>query len=130
MPNTKNHSELAFQKHSDELLEAFEGMLDSLRKIRLLSGMTVSDVARTIGASTQQVEAIEDYDANPTLEAVQLYAMAVGANVAIEVTPRVDQATWEKEYVLQTAESYSPMEVFKDSRSVISAANGRVSYVD
>lgn len=55
--------------------------LEDLRRIREENGLTPVDVAEKLGVSEKTIHDIEAPDANPSLNTLRQYALAVGARV-------------------------------------------------
>ena len=55
--------------------------------------MSKDELRQKLLASSEQIDEFEGYDANPSLQMVRLYALAVGANIEIKVSDRA--AEWE-----------------------------------
>ena len=60
-------------------------MIDSLIEMRK-KGISQHVVAERMGVSKSAVSQFKHYDANPTLSTIRRYALAVDANVTLEVT--------------------------------------------
>ncbi len=70
---------------ADALEENHENLLRDLRKMRIEHGLTQEVVAERMGVTQPSVSQFERYDANPTLDTVRRYAMAVGARLSTTV---------------------------------------------
>lgn len=60
-------------------------LMASLVAARRRRGLSVAAVAERMGVSTDQVSAMERYDADPSLSAVRRYALAVGVTTRTEI---------------------------------------------
>lgn len=69
---------------ADALIADHENMMRELTKMRQ-SRLTQQQVAERMGVSQPCVSQFERYDANPTLDTVRRYAMAVGARIETRV---------------------------------------------
>lgn len=78
----------ALKQHAKELLKAQHEFRDALIAMRKQSGMTQKEVAEKMGVSQSAIAQFEHYDANPTLNALRRYALAVGADIEFTVRPR------------------------------------------
>jgi len=72
--------------HAHRLLEQEREMMAALREIRKRQGLSQAVVAQRMGVTQPAVAAFESYDANPTMGSIRRYALAVGAQLRIEVT--------------------------------------------
>ena len=70
---------------ADALEENHENLLRDLRKMRIEHGLTQEVVAERMRVTQPSVSQFERYDANPTLDTVRRYAMAVGARLSTTV---------------------------------------------
>lgn len=75
----------ALGARADSLIEDHENMMRELVSLRSAHGLTQECVAERMGVSQPMVSQIERYDANPTLDTVRRYAMAVGARLETRV---------------------------------------------
>lgn len=81
------------KKESEELLEAraealianHDNLLKDLIAIRKKHNLNQGEVAERMGVTQPAVAQFERYDANPTLDTVRRYAMAVGARLHTKV---------------------------------------------
>jgi transcriptional regulator with XRE-family HTH domain len=76
----------ALVEHAHGLLEQEREMMAALREIRKRQGLSQAVVAQRMGVTQPAVAAFESYDANPTMGSIRRYALAVGAQLRIEVT--------------------------------------------
>jgi ribosome-binding protein aMBF1 (putative translation factor) len=70
---------------ADALIADHELMLLDLRHLRRRRRLSRTDVAARMGADVSTVDAMERYDADPTLSQLRRYAMAVGARLDTRV---------------------------------------------
>ena len=70
---------------ADALFEDHTNMMRNLVQIRHKHNLKQSVVAERMGVTQPSVSQFERYDANPTLDTVRRYAMAVGARVSTRV---------------------------------------------
>ena len=78
----------SFKAHSDDLYSKFADLMDSLQELAREKGLSASDIAEIMHASTAQIEEFEHYDSDPTLRMVRLYALAIGADISFTVSDR------------------------------------------
>jgi antitoxin HicB len=57
----------------------------SLRQARAVAGLTQAALAKRMGVAQQQVARLEDPDSNPTIESLERAALALGAELRIEL---------------------------------------------
>lgn len=62
-------------------------MIRDLKRVRMERGMSMSDVADSIGIHKSGVSRFESQEKSPRLETVLRYAHAVGADIAFAVDP-------------------------------------------
>lgn len=77
------------ERHISEAVEALlldhENLLKDLIAIRKKHNLNQGEVAERMGVTQPAVAQFERYDANPTLDTVRRYAMAVGARLHTKV---------------------------------------------
>lgn len=83
---SRNKSQM--KEQAKELLRSQRALREGLRQIRLERGLSQLDVAERLCVSKSEVAQFESYDANPTLNEIRQYALAVGADVEFIVRPR------------------------------------------
>ena len=71
---------------AQDLIHQEREMMAALREIRRRRGLSQAVVAKRMGVTQPAVAAFESYDANPTMGSIRRYALAVGAQLRIEVT--------------------------------------------
>lgn len=76
------------KEHAKELLRSQRGLRLGLVERRHEQMLSQADVAERLGISQSAVAQFEGYDANPTLNAIRRYALAVGADIEFIVRPR------------------------------------------
>ncbi len=76
---------------ADALEENHKNLLRDLCKMRIDHGLTQEVVAERMGVTQPSVSQFERYDANPTLDTVRRYAMAVGARLSTTVIDDTDK---------------------------------------
>lgn len=76
------------KEHAKELVSTQRSFIESLIALRSTSGMTQQDVANLMGVSQSAVSLFEHYDSNPTLASIRRYALAVNADLVMQVKPR------------------------------------------
>lgn len=76
------------KEHAKELVSTQRSFIESLIALRSASGMTQQDVANLMGVSQSAVSLFEHYDSNPTLASIRRYALAVNADLVMQVKPR------------------------------------------
>ena len=69
----------------DALIDDHVQMLMALVRCRLRKELPIETVAERMGVSSEDVVAFEHYDANPRLDTIQRYALAVGARIVTRV---------------------------------------------
>jgi transcriptional regulator with XRE-family HTH domain len=72
-------------KKASLLLDAEHHLMDSLKALRTKRGISQEVVAKRMGVTQPAVAAFEHYDANPRMSSIRRYALAVGAQLTIEV---------------------------------------------
>lgn len=78
----------SYKAHADDLYSEFSDLMDSLQELAREKGLSASDIAEIMHASTAQIEEFEHYDSDPTLRMVRLYALAIGANISFNISDR------------------------------------------
>lgn len=76
------------KQHAKELLRSQRALREGLVELRRGQNLSQKDVAERLGISQSAVAQFEGYDANPTLNAIRRYALAVGADIEFIVRPR------------------------------------------
>lgn len=89
----------AYRAHAGQLSAAIRGMLEDLVSIRTKK-MSKEELRSKLLASDEQIDDFECYDADPSLQMVRLYALAIGANVEIKVSDRDAGTEGSKHYSL------------------------------
>ena len=77
----KEESEEVIEARAEALLINHEDLLKNLVAVRKKHNLKQSEVAERMGVTQPAVAQFERYDANPTLDTVRRYAMAVGARL-------------------------------------------------
>lgn len=67
----------------------FQSLKDDLVRLRIASKLEPEDVAALLGCNVTDIDRIEQQGSNPTLAALEVYALAIGAKVEIKVTQYV-----------------------------------------
>lgn len=78
-------------RRAEALVSDHDDMLESLRKLRRSHDLTQEEVAERMGVTQPAVSQFERYDANPRLDTVRRYAMAVGARITTQVVDDTEQ---------------------------------------
>ncbi|CAB0860077.1 XRE family transcriptional regulator [Corynebacterium diphtheriae] len=91
------------KQHAKELLRSQRALREGLVELRRGQNLSQKDVAERLGISQSAVAQFEGYDANPTLNAIRRYALAVGADIEFIVRPRrvVSEPVKSHETVIQ-----------------------------
>lgn len=67
--------------------EARAALLDGCVRFRKAAGLTQTDVARAMGTTQSVISELEAGAADPRLGTLQRYARAVGAQLAVSISP-------------------------------------------
>ena len=81
-----HESKDAIKERALALLESQTAFLNELIAVRKQQGLTQEEVSQRMGISQSAVAQFERYDANPSLGTIRRYALAVGANIEMEVS--------------------------------------------
>jgi transcriptional regulator with XRE-family HTH domain len=73
------------QRRADKLVSEHFELLDKLIEIRKAKGLTQETVGIRMGITQPGVASFESDESNPTLSTIRRYALAIGADVEIEV---------------------------------------------
>lgn len=76
------------KEHAKELLRSQRALREGLVELRHEQSLSQAEVAERLSISQSAVAQFESYDANPTLNAIRRYVLAVGADVEFIVRPR------------------------------------------
>lgn len=76
------------KEHAKEILKVQRSFIEDLIEQRRVQRMSQSDVAELMGITQSAVSLFEHYDSNPTLSSIRRYALAVNADLVMEVKPR------------------------------------------
>ena len=77
-----------YKEHAKELLRSQRTFRQALVALRQEQRLSQNDVATRLGTTQSAVAQFEAYDANPTLNAIRRYALAVDADIEFIVRPR------------------------------------------
>lgn len=97
---------------ADALIEDHENMMRDLRTLRERHDLTQETVAERMGVTQPSVSQFERYDANPRLDTVRRYAMAVGARIHTRV---IDDAVTYSQPTQGPSATYSTPEASQHS---------------
>lgn len=81
----QDQSFCTLEARAGSLIDDHDAMLRRLVALRQENNLTQSEVAERMGVSQPAVSQFERTDANPTLDTVRRYAMAVGARLETRV---------------------------------------------
>ncbi|MGP5242537.1 helix-turn-helix domain-containing protein [Corynebacterium flavescens] len=76
------------KEHAKELIKAQRSLVEDLIAQRKASHLSQQEVADRMGVSQSAVSLFEHYDSNPTLSSIRRYALAVEADLVLQVKPR------------------------------------------
>lgn len=112
---------MRLKKHAKELLRSQRAFRQALVALRKEQGLSQSEVAERLGTSQSAVAQFEAYDANPTLNAIRRYALAIDADIEFIVRPRnstVSGPIHAREIVLKKEPHSSAGEVNWQARTI------------